>query len=257
MKVAILAGGAGSRLAEETQIRPKPLVEIGGKPILWHIMKIYSQYGFHEFIILLGYKGFMIKKYFADYFVHQSDVTIDLSTNTTKIHQTSSEPWVVTLLDTGIDSMTGGRILRAKPYVGNETFMLTYGDGIADVNIPELLKFHRSHGRAATVTTVQPEGRYGTIDADRGGRIEKFLEKPLGDGVWINGGFLVCEAQVFDYLKDGDATVFERAPLEALAKNGELYAYKHEGFWKCMDTLRDKIQLNKMWDENRTPWKIW
>jgi glucose-1-phosphate cytidylyltransferase len=257
MKTAILAGGMGTRLGKETDIRPKPMVEIGGKPILWHIMKMYAHYGFNEFIILLGYKGFVIKEYFANYFLHQSDVTIDLSTNTTKIHNTSSEPWKVTLLDTGTESMTGGRILWAKPYIGNETFMLTYGDGVADVNIKQLLKFHKSHGQAATVTTVQPEGRYGTINPGHGGRIEKFLEKPLGDGVWINGGFFVFEPRVFDYLTDGDTTIFEKAPLENMAKDGQLYAYKHKGFWKCMDTLRDKIHLNKLWDENQTPWKVW
>lgn len=257
MKVLILAGGYGTRLSEETFIRPKPMVEIGDQPILWHIMKGYSHYGFQEFVILLGYKSYMIKEYFANYFLHQTDVTIDLSSNKIKVHNNSSEPWKVTLLDTGRDSMTGGRILRARAFVGDEAFMLTYGDGVSDVNLLELQKFHQSHKKAVTVTTVQPEGRYGAIDSATDGRIEKFAEKPKGDRTWVNSGFFVCEPRVFDYLTEGDKTVFEREPLENLARDKELYAYRHNGFWKCMDTLRDKIQLNKMWENNKAKWKIW
>ena len=256
MKVLILAGGYGTRLSEETLITPKPMLEIGEKPILWHIMKYYSHYGFNEFIILLGYKGYVIKEYFANYFLHQSDITFDLANNDIEVHNNTSEPWKVTLLDTGKKSMTGGRILRAKSFVGNEPFMLTYGDGISDVNFDELLRFHKSHGNAMTVTTVQPEGRYGAVNSSDDGRISEFLEKPEGDGSWINGGFFVCEPEVFDYLK-GDSTIFEREPLEKLALDGQLYAYRHKGFWKCMDTLRDKTQLNELWDTGRAKWKKW
>jgi glucose-1-phosphate cytidylyltransferase len=256
MKVLILAGGYGSRLSEETVIRPKPMLEIGDQPILWHIMKGYSHYGLNEFVILLGYKGYVIKEYFANYFMHQSDVTIDLSTNQLEVHCNASEPWKVTLLDTGKNSMTGGRILRAKSFVNNETFMLTYGDGVSDVNFDELLRFHKSHGKIVTATTVQPEGRYGSIDSNEEGRIQRFLEKPEGDGAWINGGFFVCEPEVFDYLED-DKIIFEREPLENLASDGELYAYRHTGFWKCMDTLRDKSQLNRLWETGQAKWKIW
>ncbi len=257
MKTLILAGGFGTRLAEETQTIPKPMLEIGGKPILWHIMKLYSFYGFNDFVILLGYKGYVIKEYFANYFLHRSDVTIETSKNKMEVHYNHSEPWVVTLIDTGLDTMTGGRILRAKNYVNNETFMLTYGDGVADVNIEKLVSFHRSHGHLATVTSVQPEGRYGSISAHDSGRIERFVEKPPGDGSWINAGFFVCEPDVFDYLKDGNATVFEREPLEDLSRNGEIFAYKHTGFWKCMDTLRDMQQLNQMWNDGNCKWKLW
>jgi glucose-1-phosphate cytidylyltransferase len=256
MKVLILAGGYGTRLSEETVIRPKPMLEIGDQPVLWHIMKGYSHYGLNEFVILLGYKGYIIKEYFANYFLHQSDVTIDISTNKLEVHNNTSEPWKVTLLETGTNSMTGGRILHARPFVNNETFMLTYGDGVSDVNFDKLLQFHRSHGKMVTATTVQPEGRYGAVDSNKKGRIQRFLEKPEGDGSWINGGFFVCEPGVFDYLKD-DNTVFEREPLEKLARDGELYAYRHTGFWKCMDTLRDKSQLNQLWETKQAKWKIW
>lgn len=256
MKVLILAGGYGTRLSEETVIRPKPMLEIGDQPVLWHIMKGYSHYGLNEFVILLGYKGYVIKEYFVNYFLHQSDVTIDLSTNQLEVHNNTSEPWKVTLLDTGKNSMTGGRILRAKSFVNNETFMLTYGDGVSDVNLDELLRFHKSHGKMVTATTVQPEGRYGSVDSNEEGRIQRFLEKPEGDGAWINGGFFVCEPEIFDYLED-DKTIFEREPLENLASDGELYAYRHTGFWKCMDTLRDKSQLNRLWETGQAKWKIW
>jgi len=257
MKVLILAGGYGTRLSEETDKLPKPMAEIGGKPILWHIMKIYSHYGFKEFVILLGYKGYLIKEYFANYFLHQSDVTIDLANNRMEIHDTASEPWKVTLLNTGLDTMTGGRILRARHLVNDETFMLTYGDGVADIRIDNLLEFHKSHGKLATVTSVQPEGRFGSISSNQKGQIESFMEKPLGDGVWINAGFFVCEPGIFDYLRDGNETVFERNPLEHLAKEKQLYSYQHTGFWKCMDTLRDKMQLNEMWEADRAEWKVW
>jgi glucose-1-phosphate cytidylyltransferase len=254
MKVLILAGGLGTRLSEETHLIPKPMIEIGGKPILWHIMKLYSHFGFNEFIILLGYKGYVVKEYFSNYFLHQSDVTFDLSNNTMEIRKQHCEPWKVTLIDTGLMTQTGGRILRAKPYVGKESFMLTYGDGVSDVNVQKLLAFHKSHGHTATVTAVQPEGRYGTVIASSDGKIANFAEKPPGDGAWINAGFFVLEPRVFDYLKDGDNTILERAPLENLAKDGELYSFKHHGFWKAMDTLRDKTQLQEMCDNGDTPW---
>ncbi|MBN1186307.1 MAG: glucose-1-phosphate cytidylyltransferase [Bacteroidales bacterium] len=258
MKVLILAGGIGSRLSEETELKPKPMVNIGDKPILWHIMMIYSHYGFTDFIILLGYKGYVIKEYFMNYYLHQSDVTIDLCNNTHKYFNNSSEPWKVTLIETGLQSMTGGRILRAKPYLGNEPFMLTYGDGVADVNIKELLDFHKMHKKAITMTTVQPEGRFGSLKIDiNNSRVDKFLEKPKGDGNWINGGFFICEPKVFDYINEGDATIFERNPLENLAQDGELYAYMHEGFWQSMDTLRDKKKLEELISKNKAPWIKW
>jgi glucose-1-phosphate cytidylyltransferase len=256
LKVLLLAGGFGTRLSEETDIRPKPMVEIGGKPILWHIMKLYSHYGFNDFVVLLGYKGYYIKEYFANYFLHQSDVTIDLQKNSLEVHNSSSEPWRVTLIDTGIDSMTGGRIKRAKDYIGNDTFMLTYGDGVSDVNIKDLLDFHKEHGKLLTMTATQPDGRFGAIEIGKNSRVESFLEKPKGDGSWINGGFFVCEPKVLDYI-DGDSTIFEREPLEKLASEGEIYTYKHNGFWKPMDTLRDKNDLNKMWQDGKAKWKVW
>lgn len=256
MKVLILAGGFGTRISEETEIKPKPMVEIGGKPILWHIMKIYSHYGFNDFVILLGYKGYYIKEYFANYFLHQSDVTIDIKTGSMDILNNESEPWKVTLLDTGINTMTGGRVKRAQSFVGNKPFMLTYGDGVGDIDILELVKFHKSHGKAMTITTAQPEGRFGALQIRNDNCVTNFLEKPKGDGAWINAGFFVCEPKVFDYIKD-DSTVLERDPLENLAKDGELFAYKHMGFWKPMDTLRDKQELQKLWESGRTPWKVW
>jgi glucose-1-phosphate cytidylyltransferase len=251
----LLAGGYGTRLSEETEIRPKPMAEIGGKPILWHIMKGYSHYGFNDFVILLGYKGYFIKEYFANYFLHQSDVTIDLSTNAMKVHNNTSEPWKVTLLETGQNTMTGGRIKRAKEYIGQEPFLLTYGDGVADIDLTKLLSFHQSNGNLVTMTAVQPEGRFGALETS-GNRVDSFLEKPKGDGAWINGGFFVCQPQVLDYISN-DNTVFEQEPLQNLAIEGQLLHYRHHGFWKCMDTLRDKKMLNEMWDSGNAKWKIW
>lgn len=257
MKVLILAGGMGTRLAEETSIIPKPMVEIGGHPILWHIMKIYSQYGYNDFVILLGYKGYVIKEYFANYFLHRSDVTFDLQNNEITIHEPHCEPWKITLIDTGLNTQTGGRVLRARKYVGNEPFMLTYGDGVSNINIEKLVAFHNNHGGLATLTSVQPEGRFGALVTKENERVTSFMEKPKGDGSWINAGFFVLQPEVFDYIKEGDATIFERGPLETLAKEGQLYTYRHDGFWKCMDTLRDKIVLQEMWDKGNTPWKSW
>jgi len=255
MKVLLLAGGFGTRLSEETDIRPKPMAEIGGKPILWHIMKGYSHYGFNEFIILLGYKGYYIKEYFANYFLHQSDVSIDLSTNEMEVHNNTSEPWKVTLLDTGTDTMTGGRIKRAKDFIGNVPFLLTYGDGVSDIDLKKPLDFHQEHGKYITMTAVQTEGRFGALET-AGNRVESFMEKPRGDGNWINGGFFVCQPEVLNYI-DGDKTVFEQEPLQRLAKEGQLYNYRHHGFWKCMDTLRDKNSLNELWIGGHAKWKTW
>jgi glucose-1-phosphate cytidylyltransferase len=257
MKVLLLAGGFGTRLSEETDIRPKPMIEIGGKPILWHIMKTYSHYGFNEFVILLGYKGYYIKEYFANYFLHQSNVTIDLANNKMEIHNNSSEPWKVTLLDTGFDSMTGGRIKKAQDFIGDEPFMLTYGDGVSNINIAKLVKFHKSHGKLLTMTSAQPDGRFGALEIDENNQVKEFKEKPKGDGSWINAGYFVCEPKVFDYILDGDSTVFEQEPLKNLAKDGEIFTYKHHDFWMPMDTLRDKIKLNEMWQEKSSPWKVW
>lgn len=256
MKVAILAGGLGTRLSEETDVKPKPMVEVGGRPILWHIMKIYSGYGFNDFVVLLGYKGYVIKEYFYNYVLHQSSFTIDLASNSMHYHGSEHEPWKVTLLETGFNTMTGGRIKRAAKFLGRERFLLTYGDGVADVNIAKLVEFHSRHGKAVTMTAVQPAGRYGALEIHEGGRVENFKEKPKGDGGWINGGFFVCEPRVADYI-DGDSTVFEDEPLAVLARHGELMAARHSGFWASMDTLRDKSILCKMWDEGRAPWKTW
>ncbi|NOZ26377.1 MAG: glucose-1-phosphate cytidylyltransferase [Nitrospirae bacterium] len=256
MKVVILAGGLGTRLSEETIIKPKPMVEIGGKPILWHIMKIYSHYGFKDFIICLGYKGYMIKEYFANYFLHQSDVTIDLKRNSMEVHDSKAEAWKITLVDTGLNTMTGGRIKRVQKFIGNESFMLTYGDGVGNVNIDSLLSFHERHGRSATVTAVQPLGRFGAMHLDTEGSVLTFQEKPKGDGSWINGGFFVLEPEVFDYI-EGDDTYWELEPLENLAKSGQLVAYKHHGFWKPMDTLRDKTELESLWNSGKADWKVW
>ena len=255
MKAVILAGGYGTRISEETQVKPKPLIEIGNKPILWHIMKIYSFYGINEFIICCGYKGYMIKEYFANYFLHMSDVTFDMKKNTMDVHLKHAEPWSVTLVDTGIDTMTGGRLKRIKNYLENETFYFTYGDGIADVNIENLLKTHTSKKTIATITSVQPPGRFGALNIENN-KVLNFQEKPSGDGNWINGGFFVLEPQVFDYLEN-DNTIWEREPLEKLAKEGNLAAYKHSGFWRPLDTIRDKKYLEDLWNSQKAPWKIW
>jgi glucose-1-phosphate cytidylyltransferase len=256
MKVAILAGGFGTRLSEETDIKPKPMVEIGGKPILWHIMKHYSHYGHNDFVILLGYKGYYIKEYFANYFLHQSDVTFDIKNNKMEIHNNSSEPWKVTLVDTGLHTMTGGRVLRAKKYLEDAPFMLTYGDGVSDVDLNKLIAFHEKNQKILTLTATMPEGRFGALNIQND-LVTKFLEKPKGDGSWINGGFFVCRPELFKYIKEGDATIFERSPMESLANDSQMVAYKHEGFWKPMDTLRDKHQLESMWDKGMAPWKVW
>lgn len=255
MKVVILAGGLGTRLSEETILKPKPMVEIGGMPILWHIMKIYSSYGFNDFVICLGYKGYLIKEYFANYFLHKSDVAIDLSDNSLSVLDTFAEPWKITLVDTGIETMTGGRIMRVSKYL-NETFFLTYGDGVSDLNIMESLEFHKKNKKLCTVTAVQPIGRFGSLDLDEDDNVRSFLEKPKGDGSWINGGFFVCEPEVINYI-DGDNNSWEREPLENLAKNSEMCAYKHHGFWKPMDTLRDKQELEIDWNLNKAKWKNW
>jgi len=257
MKVLILAGGLGSRLSEETTLKPKPMVEIGGRPILWHIMKSYSYYGFNEFIILCGYKGYMIKEYFANYYRHHSDLTVDMANNSISYHKNHAEPWKVTLIDTGLETMTGGRIKRVQEYVGNEPFMLTYGDGVGDIDILKLIDFHQEHGKLITMTSVQPEGRFGSLLIDENNNILSFKEKPRGDGNWINAGFFVCQPQVFDYIQDGDAAFFEREPLENLANDRQLVTFKHEGFWKPMDTLRDKTQLEEMIESGTAPWIKW
>lgn len=255
MQAVILAGGLGTRISEETSLRPKPMIEIGGKPILWHVMKIYSHYGIHDFIICLGYKGYMIKEYFANYFLHMSDVTFDMANNSMKIHQNSAEPWKVTLVDTGEATMTGGRIKRVKDYVGDKTFCLTYGDGVGNVDIQKLVDFHRSHKNLATLTAVQPPGRFGALEL-KGSSVLRFLEKPHGDGAWINGGFFVLEPQVLDLIP-GDETIWEREPLAQLSQQGSLRAYFHEGFWQPMDTLRDKNHLEELWSSGKAPWKVW
>ena len=256
MKVVILAGGLGTRISEETVVRPKPMVEIGGKPILWHIMKIYSHYGFHDFIICLGFKGYMIKEYFSNYFLHMSDVTFDICRNSMQVHQQYAEPWKITLVDTGEDTMTGGRIKRIVSYLGNESFMLTYGDGVSDINIVKLVEYHENHKKLATVTATQPSGRFGAMNIGASDQVTSFREKPAGDGSWINGGFFVLEPKMLDLLTD-DSTVFEKGPLEQLAHDGQLVAYKHYGFWYAMDTLRDKNHLESLWQSGKAPWKVW
>jgi len=255
VKALILAGGLGSRISEESQLRPKPMIEIGGKPILWHIMKIYSAAGINDFIICLGYKGYLIKEYFANYFLHTSDVTIDLSKNELRVLQNSAEPWTVTLLDTGEDTMTGGRIRRAREHIGEDDFCFTYGDGVTDLDVGSVVEFHRQHHRLLTVTAIQPPGRYGSLDIDPDG-VAAFEEKPVGDGQWINGGFFVASPKVLDYI-EGDSVVFEREPMERLASEGELRAFRYEGFWHPMDTLRDKMHLDSLWNSPSPPWKIW
>lgn len=258
MKVVILAGGLGTRLSEETSVKPKPMAEIGEKPILWHIMKIYSAYGFHDFVICAGYKGYMIKEYFHNYWLHNADVTFDMHTREARVHEDSTEPWRVTVVDTGAETMTGGRVKRVQPYVGGEPFLLTYGDGVADVNVAQLVAFHEASGLEATLTAVQPLGRFGALElvGTAEDQVGSFREKPLGDGDWINGGFFVMQPSVFDRL-DGDATVLEQEPLAGLARDGQLGAFKHTGFWQPMDTLRDKRILEQLWDSGEAPWKVW
>ncbi len=257
MKVVLLAGGMGTRISEESDFKPKPMVEIGGKPILWHIMKIYSHYGFNEFIVCLGYKGYFIKEYFSHYYMHQTDVSIDLSNNSMEFLQSKSEPWKITLIDTGLNTMTGGRLKRIQKFIGNETFMMTYGDGVADIDISSLVEFHNGHKKLATLTSIQPTGRFGALEINSKNFVTSFIEKPKGDGLWINGGFFVLEPGIFDYIKSDDSTIWENEPLESLAADGELNAYKHKGFWKPMDTLRDKNDLEQLWRSGSAPWKVW
>lgn len=258
MKAVILAGGFGTRLSEATNLIPKPMVEIGGKPILWHIMKTYSFYGINDFIICCGYKQYVIKEYFANYFRHNSDMTVDLSNNRVEILDNHSECWRVTMVDTGLNTMTGGRIKRIQKYVEEEAFFLTYGDGVADINIAETLEEHRQSGCIISLTSYKPHGKFGALDIDTQGKVKSFLEKPDGDGNWINAGYFICEPEVFNYIPDNDDTViFERKPLEKLAAAGKMHAYKHRGFWKPMDTLRDNLELNEMWESGKAPWKVW
>jgi len=254
LKAVILAGGLGTRISEETQVKPKPMIEIGGMPILWHIMKIYSAYDINDFVICCGYKGYMVKEYFANYFLHMSDVTFDVKNNKMEVHRKFAEPWKVTLVDTGLQTMTGGRLKRVKDYL-ESTFCFTYGDGLGDIDLSKLIKFHKEKNTIATVTSVQPPGRFGLLNIE-GDKISKFLEKPSGDGNWINGGFFVLEPKVFDYLED-DSTIWEREPLEKLVKKGQLSVYKHTNFWQPLDTLRDKDYLEKLWASGKAPWKIW
>lgn len=257
MKVVILAGGLGTRISEESHLKPKPMIEVGNAPILWHIMKYYSSFGFDEFIICCGYKGYVIKEYFADYYLHRSDVTFDFAhDNQMIIHNNVAEPWRVTVVDTGLSTMTGGRLKRVQKYIGDETFMMTYGDGVSNIDLTKLLEFHQAHGRAATITAVQPGGRFGVLDIGEKQEVRRFREKAKEDGGWINAGFMVLEPDVFQYI-EGDNTFFEREPLENLALDGKLAAYKHTGFWKCMDTLRDKETLDYLWDTGQAPWKRW
>ena len=258
MKAVILAGGLGTRLSEETALRPKPMVEIGGKPILWHILKIYSSHGINEFIICAGYKGYIIKEYFANYFLHMSDVTIDMTENAMEVHRKKAEPWKITIVDTGEATMTGGRLGRVAEYLDpSEPFCFTYGDGVGDVDITELIKFHKNQGLEATLTAVQPPGRYGALAISMAGTVDQFQEKPEGDGAWINGGFFVLNYPVLSRILNGDPTVWEREPLEGLAADKQLSAYKHHGFWRPMDTLRDKLELEKLWESGKAPWKTW
>ena len=257
MKVVLLAGGLGTRISEETHLKPKPMIEIGGKPILWHIMKSYSAHGINDFIICCGYKGYVIKEYFANYFLHMSDVTFDMTKNSMEVHQRHSEPWKVTLVDTGDETMTGGRLKRVAQYLDDhEPFCLTYGDGVSDVNISTLIDFHRAHGLQATLTAAYPPGRFGALDIGTDNRVTSFVEKPKGDGGMINGGFFVLSRKVIDLI-EGDHTVWERIPLERLAEGGQLAAYQHQGFWQPMDTLRDKMFLEELWDSGKAPWKVW
>lgn len=257
MKVIILAGGLGTRLSEETSLVPKPMVEIGGRPILWHIMKIYSHYGFNDFIILTGYKSHIIKDYFINYYNRYSDITVDMANNSVEIHKTRHEPWKVTMLYTGQDTMTGGRIKKAQSYIGNEPFLLTYGDGVADINIKDLIQSHKKSKKIITMTAVQPSGRFGALVIKKDNLITSFMEKPKGNETWVNGGFFVCEPKVFDYIKNSEKTIFERQPLEDIAKAKQLNAFKHNGFWKPMDTLREKNELTDLWYSGKASWNVW
>lgn len=258
MKVVILAGGLGTRISEESHLKPKPMIEIGGNPILWHIMKYYSYFGYNDFVICCGYKGYVIKEYFADYYLHRSDVTFDFSDeNKMIIHNNVAEPWRVTIIDTGLNTQTGARIKRVQKYIGNERFMLTYGDGVSNVDIKKLVTYHEKNKKYATMTAIQPGGRFGVLDINENNIIDRFTEKAKEDGGWINGGFMVLEPEIFNYLNDDPDLVFERAPLESVAKDGQLIAYKHNGFWQCMDTMRDRIILNDMIDNHRAPWMVW
>jgi glucose-1-phosphate cytidylyltransferase len=257
MKVVILAGGLGTRLSEETDIRPKPMVEIGGMPIIWHIMKTYSAYGFNEFVICLGYKGYMIKEYFANLFLHHSDVTIDVANNKIEVHNTFSENWKITLVETGANTLTGGRIKRVQKYIGNEKFMLTYGDGVSNIDITALLNFHNAHRKSCTVTAIQPTGRFGVLQINENLIVDTFNEKRSEDTGWINGGYFVCEPEIFNYLQQEDDTIWEREPLENLAKDKQLVSFKHIGFWRPMDSLKDKMDLNELWNNGKADWKIW
>jgi len=255
MKAVILAGGLGTRISEETHLKPKPMIEIGGKPILWHIMKIYSSYGINDFIICLGFKGYLIKEYFANYYLHTSNVTFDMRDNSMKVHQSESEPWTVTLIDTGEFTQTGGRLKRIAPYLDGEDFCFTYGDGVTDANLEKLIDFHREKGTLATVTAVQPPGRFGSLNLN-GDKIDTFEEKPDGDGAWVNGGYFVLSPKVLDYIED-DSTIWEKEPLQQLAEGGELSAFLHDGFWQPMDTLRDRTHLEELWAKNKASWKVW
>lgn len=257
MKAVILAGGLGTRLSEETSLKPKPMIEIGGRPILWHILKIFSKHGINDFVICAGYKGYVIKEYFANYFLHMSDVTFDMASNTMEVHRKNAEPWRVTIVDTGEATMTGGRLKRVAEFLGDETFCFTYGDGVGDVDITSLIAFHKAHGREATLTAVQPPGRYGALVLKGGDAVGEFQEKPEGDGAWINGGYFVLEPSVLARITEGDSTIWERGPLEGLAAAEQLMAFKHRGFWRPMDTLRDKLQLEEMWESGNAPWKTW
>src|SRR5256884_5360008 len=255
MKAVILAGGLGTRISEESHLKPKPMIEIGGRPILWHIMKIYSHYGINDFIVCLGYKGYVIKEYFANYFLHMSDVTFDIAENRMEVHQRYAEPWRVTLVDTGQETLTGGRLKRIATYLDDETFCFTYGDGLVDLDITKLIQFHRSHGRMATLTAIQPPGRYGAVHIDRT-RVTSFQEKPAGDGAWVNGGFFVLEPSVLEYI-EGDHTSWESDPLVRIAGDDQLRAFQHSGFWQAMDTIRDKTHLEELWASGHAPWKLW
>lgn len=256
MKVVIFAGGLGSRISEESHLRPKPMIEIGGKPILWHIMKLYQAQGFNEFVVCLGYKGYVIKEYFANYFMHNSDVTIDLSTNQIEVHKSQAENMKVTLVDTGLDTMTAGRLKRVKSYVDKETFMLTYGDGLSDIDLRELVRYHQRHGKVATVTAIQPAGKFGVLQSLEDGSVTAFSEKPKGDGNWVNGGFFVLEPSVFNYLEGNmDAVMWEQEPMQGMVADKQIAAYKHAGFWKAMDTLRDKVELENLWNTGQAQWK--